>query len=232
MTTSFTRTREEMRDLVLRKLRRLATGELASNENAAIVYEAIDLRLKEMHRLGIFWRNVTTRPLSFTIPQSVASASATADILFPISMHVVSGSLDEPVAIIGITEYAEIDNKAQGGLPEKVLYEGGSQFIFWPIPSVATTAKLVYEKIADDTAASTAPDVDVAMMRWLVDIVAYDLADAFHIPEARMPRLERESLRAELNIRKLGVQHVDYSTVRVDDFGTHGRRESDYGFHR
>lgn len=232
MTYSFTRTREQLRDMVLAKLGELDPGETVSSEDAATVYEAIDLRLKEIHRLGIFWPNVTKRPLSFSIPANIATASATADILFPISMHVVNGSLDDPVSIIGIREYADISNKAERGVPEKALYLGGDEFVFWPVPTATTTAKLVYEAFADDTAASTAPDVEVSMLRWLKDIVAYDLADVFGKPEPMIQRLERESIRAELNIRKLAVQRVDFTPVVVDDFNRPSRMETDYGWHR
>jgi hypothetical protein len=218
--------------MILGKLGEYDPGETISSEDAASVYEAIDIRLKEIHRLGIFWPNVTKRGLSFTIPANIASASATADILFPITLHVVNGSLDDPVAIVGIREYAEISNKSLTGVPEKALYLGGDEFIFWPIPTASTTAKLVYEAYADDTAASTAPDVEVSMMRWLRDMCAYDLADAFGKPEAMIVRLERESLRAEMNIRKLAVQRVDYDTVMVDDFYNRGRKETDYGWYR
>lgn len=229
MSYSFTRTREELRDMVLSKLGVLAAGGTAAAADSTVVYEAIDLRLKEMHRLGIFWRNVTKRPLSFTITANILSASATADVLFPISMHVVNGSLDEPVEIIGIRQYAEITNKAQAGVPTKVLYNGSAEFIFHPVPTAATTAKLVYEAIADDTATSTAPDVDVSMLRWLKDIIAYDLGDVYQKSEQTMLRLERESKNAEINIRRLAVERVDYSTVMVDDYHYRGRTETDYG---
>jgi hypothetical protein len=218
--------------MVLAKLGELDPGETVSSEDAATVYEAIDLRLKEIHRLGIYWPNVTTRPLSFTLTANIASASASVDILFPISMHVVNGSVDEPVAIIGIREYADIHNKTQSGIPEKALYISSAEFIFWPVPTATTTAKLVYEAYAEDTAASTAPDIQVSMMRWLKDIIAYDLADEFGKPEAMVQRLEREAMRAELNIRKLAVQRVDYTTVRMDDHSYPHVRETDYEWYR
>jgi len=60
------------------------------------------------------------------------------------------------------------------------------------------------------------------MLRWLKDIVAYDLGDDFSMSEQKMQRLEREAMIAERNIRKLAVQHVDYGHVYVDDFD--GRR--------
>lgn len=229
MTISFTRTREQMRDLILGKLGVLAAGETASAEDATLVYEAIDLRLKELHRRGIFWRKVTRRALSFTIPSSIASASASVDVLFPLQMHVVVGSIDEPVEIISIRDYANIPNKGDLGTPSKVLYNGSAEFIFWPVPRAATTAKVVYEKIADDTAASTQPDVDVSMLRWLRDIIAYDLADYYGLPEQKIQRLAGEAEVAERRIRMLSVERVDYVPVAVDDWTSNRSTETDYG---
>lgn len=218
MTITFTRTREQLADMVLRKLGVLESGGTAVAADLTVVYEAVDLRLKEMHRLGIFWRKVDEAPLSFTIAANATTGSASADVLFPISMHVVNGTEDDPVRIIGPREYAAISNKAESGVPLRAMHNGGATFTFWPVPTAATTAKLLYEKIADDTAASTAPDVDVAMLRHLKDIVAYDLSDDFGLPEQKVMRLMKESQIAEKNIRKLAVPNVDYAPVAVDDY--------------
>ncbi len=229
MTYSFTRTREEMAVLVLGKLGVLAAGETASAEDATLVYEAIDLRLKEMHRRGIYWRNVGKRTLSFTIPANVASASASVDILYPVAMYIVNTSLDDPVEIIGAKEYAAIDNKSYAGPPEKVLYVSSAEFLFWPVPTSNTTAKVLYEQIADDTAASTTPDVDVSMLRWLKDIIAYDLADHFGLPEQKVMRFAQEAERAERNIRSLNSERKDYEPVAVDDWtGMRHSTRTDY----
>jgi hypothetical protein len=231
MSIAFTRTREQLCTMILAKLSAIAAGETASAEDVAVVYEAIDLRLKELHRMGIFWRKVDKVPLSFTIPANTVSASATADILFPISMKVTVNSQDDPVTIIGIKEWASIADKTYQGDPVKCLWKGGSEFLFWPIPTTSRTAKLTYEKIVDDTAANTAPDVEVSMLRWLKDIIAYDLGDEFGVPEAKMRRWLPEAERAERNIRRLGVQRTDYTTVTVDDFDDwqpQSRPESDY----
>ena len=214
----FTRTRQQIADLALGKLGVKDGGLSAVSADMEVIYEAIDLRLKEMHALGIFWRKVTKRPLSFTIPANVASASASVDILFPISMHVVDGSLDEPVDLIGIREYAAIPDKAETGTPLKALYAGSAEFIFWPVPTAATTAKLIYEKIADDTSSGAAPDVEVSMLRSLKDMVAFDCADHWGIDEQKMVRWERQATLAEIRIRNLSAQHVDYTPVAVDDF--------------
>lgn len=230
MSTTFTRTREQLRDMVLAKLGELDPGETVSSNDATTVYEAIDLRLKELHRLGIFWRKVTSTPTTFSLSSSIASASAGAgEILFPIRMTFTNGSEDDPIRIIGKDEYAAITDKTRTGDPELALWEAPTKFIFYPVPDADGTAKLLYERIADDTAASTAPDVEVSMMRALKDIVAYDLADVFGKPEPMIQRLEREAMRAELSIRKLAVERVGYAPVQVDEFTDYRGIETDYG---
>lgn len=226
MTVSFSRTRNQIATMVLGKLGIAAP----SSADSDIVYEAMDMRLKEMHRLGIFWRKVSTTPATFSLTANVATASATADILFPISMTVMDTSLDEPVFVIGLQEYAKIENKAEAGLPTKAMWRGGTEFIFHPVPTAATTAKLVYERIADDTSASAAADIEVSMIRWMKDIIAYDIGDTFGQPEQKMIRLMKESEIAERNIRKLAVERKDFATVAVDSWGPDPmHRKTDYG---
>ncbi len=228
MTTAFTRTREQVAHLVLSKIQNVRSTE-ALSADMTLVYEALDLRLKEIHALGIFWHKVDETALPFSVTANTSSASATADILFPISMTVSNGSVDEPVDIIGVREYAAIPDKTQGGRPYKALWKGGTEFLFWPVPQAAATAKLVYEKIADDTAASTAPDVEVSMLRSLSEIVKADVGEHFGVDEARIMRWEKKVPFELLNIRRLAVERKDLSVVAVDNFEDRNiRRQTDY----
>lgn len=227
MSTSFTRTRQELARMVLRKLRVQGTTDISADME--LIYEAVDLRLKTMHKDGIFWRKVTSVPVSFSLGAGVLSASAGAgDILFPLNITFSNGSEDEPVRIVGTREYAAIPDKTRGGDPEVALWKGGSEFLFHPVPTSNGTGKLLYEKIADDTTAGAAVDVEVSMMRWLKDIVAYDLSDEFDQPEDKIRRMMAESVTADRNIKKLTVQRVDLAPVAVDDWGG-SRHETDYG---
>jgi hypothetical protein len=230
MSVTFTRTREQLRSMVLRKLGVMGSSTSVVSADADIVYEAIDLRLKELHQKGILWRKVDKVPATFAISAGVASAHAsTNDILFPIHMTVSDGSLDEPLTIIGPVEYSRIENKNDAGLPEKVLWKGSTEFMLYPVPLAASTVKIVYEKIADDTTAGSAADVDVSMMRHLKDIIAYDIADDFGVDEGKIQRLGKEAMMAENNIRKLSVERKAFAPVQVDgwpDFQE--REETDY----
>ena len=215
--------------MVLRKLDILGGGSDVSAD-MDIVYEGIDLHLKSMHKDGIFWRKVSTVPVSFSLGAGINSASAGAgDILFPLSIT-FTGSDDDPVKIIGPREYAAIPDKDRAGQPEKALWKGGTEFLFYPVPTADGTAKLLYEKIADDTTAGAAVDVDVSMIRHLKDIIAYALGDEFAQTEQKMQRLMREATVAERAIRKLTALRVDLAPVAVDDWHDRSEnRETDYG---
>ena len=226
----FTGTGRKIMQRVAGKVLKLGAASVASADSDTI-YEAIDLRLKEMHKLGTFWRKVTSVPVTFSLSSSIATASAGAgDILFPMKVTFSNGDNDDPVYIIGPTEYAAIEDKSRVGDPEKVMWKGGSEFIFYPVPGADGTAKLLYEKIADDTSAGAAIDIDVSMIRPMMDIIKYDIADDYGVPEGTIQRWAGEARLAERDIRKLGALHVDYAPVAVDDFdGRQRGRETDYG---
>lgn len=231
MSTSFTLTRTEIAQRVLGKVLKIGAT-TAISADTATVYQALDLRLKSMHELGIFWRKVTTVPVTFSLTANVASASVGGDILFPIKATWTNGSNDDPVDIISYVQYAAIEDKGQTGSPTKMLWKGGTEVIFHPVPSANGTAKLLYEKIADDTSNGAAIDIDVAMIKPMIDLVKYDLADDYGIPEGTIQRWAVEAQRAEVAIRKLGTPQVDYAPVAVDDFDNYqpnSRRASDYG---
>ena len=125
MSTSFTRTRHEIARRVIGKVLKVAPAQASlASADLDTVYEALDLRLKELHKGGIFWRKVTSVPVTFSLSSSVATASAGAgDILFPLKVTFTNGNNDDPVQLIGMREYAEIEDKDRIGNPEKALWK-------------------------------------------------------------------------------------------------------------
>ncbi len=230
MTTSFTRTRTQIIQRVLGKVIKIGAATPASADSDTVA-EALDLRLKEMHKNGLFWRKVTSVPVTFSLASSVVSASAGAgDILFPIKITWTNGSNDDPVTLIDSKQYAAIPDKSRTGNPEQALWKGGTEFFFYPIPGADGTAKLLYEKLADDTTAGAAIDIDVSMIRPMMDLVKYDLADDYGIPEQTVQRWAAEAVQAERDIRKLGTPRTDLAPVPVDGFDDRPyRRAKDYG---
>lgn len=231
MSTNYSRTREQLRSMVLRKLGVIGASTSVVSADADIVYEAIDLRLKEMHRRGVLWYKVDEVPVVFSLTSAVASARVlTVDIQFPIILTIRDASVDEQVEIIGTVEWAKIPDKTRTGLPEKALWAGSDEFMFYPIPIANTSARLTYQRIPHDTTAGSAVDAEIAIVRWVKDLVAYDVSDDFGIDEARISRFMKEAEIAERRIRALLVERKNYSPVAVDswEYPTSGR-ESDYG---
>lgn len=232
MTTSFSMTRTQIAQRVLGRVLKIGATN-AATADADTVYQALDLRLKEMHKRGIFWRKVTSVPVTFSLSSSVATASAGAgDILFPLKLTFTNGDNDDPIKIIGPMEYAAIVDKDRVGDPEQAMWKGGSEFIFYPVPSANGTSKLLYEKIADDTSAGAAIDIDVSMIRPMMDLVKYDVADDFGIAEQTILRWKVEAREAELDIRRLNALRVETTDVAMDDFEARTRHETDYGWQR
>jgi hypothetical protein len=218
-TYSFTRTLPQFQKLVLRKLRYLDPGETPSADDAAIVNEALDLRLKELHALGTLWFNVAGAATSRTLAASSAthSLAALTDFLFPVSLKLVIGAEEYPVEIISHREYQDIQSKTDSGEPEKAFFSGSTVYL-WPVPSTDYTAKLTYQAIADDSNSPDAPDVSLSMMRSLVTLVAADCADDFAVPEQRLLRLNAEAKAAEFTLRTLNTERVDNTTIAPDYF--------------
>ena len=145
-------------------------------------------------------------------------------------MTFTNSSSDDPLELIGPGEYAAITDKDRIGDPEKVMWRGGTEFMFYPVPGANGTAKLLYERIIDDSTAGSALDVDVAMIRPMMDLVKYDVAYEFGVPDNRVAMWAKEAEKAERDIRKLAVQRIDYATVRVDEYDSpyNNGRETDY----
>ena len=236
MSFNFTRTRAQLASMVLRKLN--VEGTTGASLSAAssdydIIYEAFDLWIKQAHKAGLFWRKVSTRSTNTTMTANVASISAAsaADILYPVKMTVTNLSIDEPLQIIYRTDYAGIQDKNYSGVPTKAYWAGSSEFLLWPVPSNTPTVKLIYERIATDTTAGAAIDVDTSMLYHVKDIIAYYVGDDFEIDEPKMVRWKAASDIAEKNIRKLNADRVDFKTIAVDQWDDRdpmSRMKTDY----
>ena len=219
-TTTFTRTVQQLVEIVLRKLGALGVGETASPEDVAVVREAIDLRLKELHALGALWFQVTGAATDLALTANVAAKSlaAVTDFLYPISCSIRIGTDDYPLDIISHREYQAIQNKSESGDPEKVFFAPSGTAYFWPVQTSALTAKLTYQAIAADTEAASPPDVPVSMMRALAVIVASDLTGDFDIAESKAAKLERQAVEAMKTIRMLNTERVSTTTVEIESF--------------
>lgn len=217
-TYTWTRTREQLRDMILRKLGVIGAGDTATAEDAAITYEAIDARLKELHKLGILWFNVSGAQTSVSLAAGVATATISAtDYLFPVTLMLVVGTQQYPVTLIGHREYQAITDKATTGEPSKAFINGSTVYL-WPVPQSAYTAKLTYQAIAADTESNAAADVPVSMIRAFATVVAADLVDDFGLPDNRASRIFSQQEAAVRTLRALNAEAVDSTPVTPEWF--------------
>jgi hypothetical protein len=217
-TYAFTRTREELRNAILRKLGRLAVGQTPSAEDSSVVYEAMDLRLKELHAKNVLWWNVAGAASDLALTGGVAAVSASSDVLYPVTVSLRVNGEDKELDIISHREYQAIPNKSEAGEPAQVLFSGGV-YRFWPVPNADYTGKHTYQQVAEDTASSTAPDVQVSMLRSFKAVVAYDLVDDFMLQnEQKILRMKVEADEGMKTILSLNQERVDSSTVAPEYF--------------
>ena len=217
-TYSFTLTREQVITKVLLKLGVIESTETPSGNDHALVADQIDLRLKELHALGVLWWQVSgaSTTVALTGGSTTATISAT-DYLFPVSMMFVNGTDQEPIQIIGHREYQAIPDKATQGQPEQVFINGSTCY-FYPTPQANGSVKLTYQAIAADSETSVTPDIPQGMLRAFIDLLAGDLVDEYGVQEPMASRLIARQAEATRIIRALNSQRVDATTVVTEYF--------------
>lgn len=219
MSTSWTRTREQLGDMIGRKLGVKDQGQTLSAEDAEIILESIDLRLKELHRLGVLWFNVAGGATSVvtTAGDATSDISAVTDFLFPVSLMLDGTGDQSPIQIIGHLEYQAITNKTEQGEPVYAFFSGSSIYL-WPVPNATGTMKMTYQAIATDSAAATTPDVPTDMLRSLAMLCAADLLPDFDVMGSRAEIILAQATQAMRDIRALSAQRVDSATIAPEWF--------------
>lgn len=140
-----------------------------------------------------------------------------SDMLYPLNLNITLDSVDYPVDIVSNRVFQETPYKLTTGRPT-ICYFDGTAIYMAPVQDKAYTAKLTYQKIINDTAASTAPDVPVAAMRCLADILAAELADSLGVDDARYQFIKAEGKAAEIRLRKVIYVPQTIIPMRADYF--------------
>lgn len=216
MATSWTLTRQQLAAAVLRKLGVLADGATATAADLAVVYEALDARLKSLHTLGVLWWKVATVATDLNLTANNAAAALPTDFLMPVSIK-LRDTEDLPVEIMPHQDYQAIPDKTETGVPDRVAF-GVANAYFYPTPQTTYVAKLTYQKIVDDSADGVAPDIIVAGLRALKMMIAYDCADDFEVPEQKIMRLAAEAKQAERDLITLKAPITDNQPTAAQYF--------------
>lgn len=217
-TYTYTRTREQLRDMIGRKLGVKEAGQAFPAEEAAIIDEGIDLKLKELHSLGVLWWQVSATETNLSLTGGVESVTmGMNDFLFPVSLHLMVGNDRQKVEIVDRATFLAIPDRTSAGEPE-VAHFDGLKVYFNPVPVQNYTAKLAYQAIAANTEAGASADVPIEMLRAFSTLVAFDLADDFMVDGATFQRLQSQVPNALSMIRTLNAQKVQNTTVKPEWF--------------
>ncbi len=215
-TYTYSRTLEQLRDMIARKLGVKESGQSLPAEEAAIIDEAINLRLKELHALGVLWWQVGTTETSVSLSAGVESVTlGVSDFLFPVSLVLMVGNDRQPVELIDRATFFALPDRVSRGEPVMAHVDGLTVY-FNPVPVQSYTAKLAYQAIAADTAAATPVDVPLEMLRAFSIVVASDLTDDFMVDAATFQRLQAQGPEALKTIRTLSAQKAHSSTIQPE----------------
>lgn len=217
-TYTYTRTREQLRDMIGRKLGVKESGQAFPAEEAAIIDEGIDLKLKELHSLGVLWWQVSATETNLSLTGGVESVTmGMNDFLFPVSLHLMVGNDRQEITIVDRATFLAIPDRTSAGEPE-VAHFYGLKVYFNPVPVQNYTAKLAYQAIAADSSPNTAVDVPIEMLRAFSTLVSFDLADDFAVDGATFQRLQLQAPTALSMIRTLNAQKVQNTIVQPEWF--------------
>jgi hypothetical protein len=216
-TYTYSRTFEQLRDMIGRKLGVKESGQALPTEEAEIIEEGIELRLKELHALGVLWWQVAPVETDITLTAGVESAALPADFLFPVSAVLMQGAQRNSLDIVSKAGFFALPDRTAVGAPERAFFGGGVVRLN-PVPQDAYTLRIAYQAIAADTETGQPADIPVEALRAFSIVVAHDLADDFAVDPQTMQRLQMQAPGALLTIRTLNHQRATTSTIQPEWF--------------
>lgn len=218
-TYSFSLTLASVRDKIARMLGISEEGQALPPEDVVTINDAISLRLRELHELGILWWRVSGAQTSLAVSAGVATVEiSAADYLFPVSLALDVGTEQAPLHLIGHADYQGLPDKATQGQPDRAFISG-TTIRLYPTPALSYTAKLTYQAKSADLVAGSPVDAPIEMVRPLAALVAADLAEEFDgLDAGKVNRLLAGAGPAMATIRALNVQRTDSATITAEYF--------------
>lgn len=195
-------------ELVLRKVGALSSGESASPEDYVDTKELIDGSMDAMRADGLLWWAVKVDDVAFT--------GATAARPTDCAVCVYASWNGKPVRLIERLEYERIQDKTQAGDPTFLL-DDLSELTVWPVPG-SGSLRLTYQREIVPADQGDEFDAPRALIRPLIDYMAYDISSFFSPPAEVMAKVEKDGGRAFLAIRSLNKQAAEPGTTEAEYF--------------
>lgn len=160
MTTAWTETAQQICTDALEHLGAIGANETPSAADMQTALRGLDAVLKELPTFGYSWPKLSGDVvLTWAIgtPQTIALP---ADYFnYPVVRKTVA-SQDVPLSQIPHAQWiAMTDRTVTAAQPTHFYISTDKTLYFWPVPTADPVAKLQYQKIIDDAASTSAPDV-------------------------------------------------------------------------
>lgn len=210
-------TRERIADKALEKCKRLGIGRAASAADRALCLEALDSVLKNLHWRGYSWPKTISAFSTLSLTSNLASIALPQDYYTGARLNYVDASGKEVPLPLPITpeEWRLIPSKTtQASYPIQVYIDNFN--VLWPYPRTnqTVTLNLYYQKVINDSVASSNTDLDSPWMLGLVYGVAAEIGDEFDVDPAKIARFEAKwAFQLQLGIMNEAPPGPDRMTV-------------------
>jgi hypothetical protein len=207
--------RDKLAASVLRKLGELGRGKPVDPGDVSIIHDALNLRLKEMHRLGTLWFKIN--PIATEMILSANSKTLTLDpsinMVYPITLHGVENDTEYKLIPFSHIGYQNIPDKDESGSPLRYRIHN-NQIVCYPVPEEDFTLRLTYAAEVDESVSGTAVDIPGWAFRCLKIILAYDVADDFRVSREDKADLKSEMYEAEQKLSNM-LSMSDQSEIEL-----------------
>lgn len=188
MSTNWTLTATEACSDALQHLGVLDPGETASATDMQAALRALDVVLKELPLAGYSWPKLSAEAALVWI--GAQSIALPADYYaYPIAWSTINAQ-KTPLIQIPHAQWVKMINTTQTAPAPTHFYVSPAKLVYlWPAPTVDPVVTIQYQKIINDSALVTAPDLPQYWLGALPYGVANELTLKFGVPDARAAQI-------------------------------------------
>jgi hypothetical protein len=160
MSTSWTLTAQEVCTDALQHLGVLGVGETPGSEDMQVALRALDGVLKELPLVGYTWPKLSAEASLSWGGAGVQTVSLPADYFgYPVVWKTLDGQ-KVPLTPIPHASWVQMPDRSAAGAVTHFYISPANVLYLWPVPPTDDPVLTIqYQKIVDDAAATTTPDL-------------------------------------------------------------------------
>lgn len=194
---------------VLQKLGVLGIDEAPSAEDRQLAEDVINGSLKALHADGLVWWAVNSTATAWVGGATQAAPTGYVSLL---EAYWLNGDYI-PLRVLERGEYEALPDKTSTGVPEFIFDNHGTLTV-WPVPG-SGTVRLTYLRELADGDSNVSLDIPKALVKPMVDWMAYELAPWFGVNNHR---IDADAVRAQEALRRLRPQVAQFGPVQAEYF--------------